>query len=312
MTQPKHAFEADDRGRYYRRPTDGLELVSVTNALSVGMAKYGLPLWYARLAAEYAVEHQGRLMLLSRTDPLAAIAEIKEAAERARDEAADLGSRVHALAEAHLLGRILPVEDGDDVAAQFIAQYERFLADFGVDLQRDVVATEMTVANPAAGYAGTLDIILRLCLDGFLPGSAPKRVTDPAAYGTWLIDIKTSLTRSVTQCYPEHPLQLTALRDATEAWMPDDTVVPMPRGITGAAVLSLRPKSYALIPMPTRDVERGAWKGVTTLARWKHDEWPGEYDYRPVLPSGRFKPKRGTTADETSPQRAKQTRKAAS
>lgn len=310
MTSPKYAHETDN-GRYYVRPTDGAEFVSVTNALSVGMAKYGLPLWYARLAAEYAIEHQGALMRRSFADRDGAIKEIKEAAERAKDEAANLGTRVHALAEAHLLGRTLPEEDGDDIARLFIAQYEKFLADFEIDLERDVVATEMTVCNPAAGYAGTLDILLRLALDGFIPGTAPKRVEDPAQRGLWLIDIKTSLTRSPNQCYPENPLQLTALRDCTETWMPDDTVQPMPRGITGAAVLNLRTSKYELIPLPTTDAERKAFRAVATLAQWKHSEWTGEYDYRPIRPSGRFKPKRGTTADETSPQREKKTRKVA-
>lgn len=310
MTNPKYAHESDN-GRYYTRPTDGLELVSVTNALSVGMAKYGLPLWYARLAAEYAIEHQGALMRRSLTDRDGAIKEIKEAAERAKDEAANMGSRVHALAEAHLLGRTLAVEEHDDIAALFIAQYEKFLADFEIDLERDVVATEMTVANPAVGYAGTLDIMLRLPLDGFLPGTAPKHVDDPAERPIWLIDIKSSLTRSVTQCYPENPLQLTALRDCPEVWLPDGTVAPMPTPVTGCAVLNLRQKSYELIPMPTRDVERQAFRAVATLALWKHDEWSGEYDYRPIRPSGRFKPKRGTTADQTSPQREKKTRKVA-
>ena len=310
MTSPKHAHETEN-GRYYTRPTDGREFVSVTNALSVGMAKYGLPLWYARLAAEYAIEHQGALMARSLTDRDGAIKEIKEAAERAKDEAANMGTRVHALAEAHLLGRTLVPEDGDHIARLFIDQYEKFLADFEIDLQRDVVATEMTVCNPSAGYAGTLDICLRLPLDGFLPGAAPKRVDDPERRPIWLIDIKSSLTRSATQCYPENPLQLTALKDCTEAWMPDDTIEPMPRPISGAAVLNLRQRSYELIPLPTTDAERKAFRAVATLAQWKHDEWTGEYDYRPIRPSGRFKPKRGTTADQTSPQREKKQRKVA-
>lgn len=309
MTSPKHAFETDN-GRYYTRPGTGEQLISVTNALSVGMSKYGLPLWYARLAAEFAIENQGALMRQSRLDKDGAIREIKEAAERAKDAAADMGTRVHALAEAHLLGRTLAPEEGDDVAALFIKQYEKFLADFDIDLDRDVIATEMTVANLQVGYAGTLDIILRLALDGFVPGMPVKRVDDNAARGRWLIDIKTSLTRSANQCYPENALQLTGLRDCREAWMPDDSIEPMPTGITGCAVLNLRQKSYELIPLPTRDVERAAFRSVVTLAKWKHAEWLGEYDYRPIRPSGRFKPKRGTTADETSPQQAKKSRKA--
>ena len=309
MTNPKFAHESDN-GRYYTRPGTGEELVSVTNALSVGMAKYGLPLWYARLAAEYAVENLGSLTVRSRLDKDGAISEIKEAAERAKDKAANLGTRVHALAEAYLLGHRLPAEDGDDVAQLFITQYEKFLTDFDIDLERDVVATEMTVANLAVGYAGTLDIMLRLPFDGFVPGMPTRKVGDPTERGTFLIDIKTSLTRAVTQCYPENALQVTALRDCREAWLPDGTIEPMPQGVVGCAVLNLRTKSYALIPMPSTDLERKAFRSVAYLASWKHSEWPGEYDYRPISPSGRFKPKRGTKNDETSPQRTT-TRKSA-
>jgi len=94
--------------------------------------------------------------------------------------------------------------------------------------------------------------------------------------------------------------QLTALRSCREMWMPDDTIVPMMRGIKGAAVLSLRTKTYKLIPLPSGPAEFSAFKGALTLTKWIHGSWPGNYDHRPVTPKGTFEPKRGGGAKKST------------
>ena len=294
MTSPRHA-ESTAQGRYYHHPITGQQLVSVTNILGTGVSKFGIPLWYSRLAAEYAMDHLPQIVARSRTDRDGAIKEIKGYPETVRDQLGDLGTRIHDQAEAHLTGRQLVP---DDEAAPYVAQYEKFLADFGVNLNRDVVSTELTVANPALGYAGTLDIMLMLGLDGYAEGKVKLLPNDERAL--WLIDIKTSKTRSSTECYPEHALQVTALRGCTEMWMPDDTIVPMMRGIKGAAVLSLRTKTYKLIPLPSGPAEFSAFKGALTLTKWIHGSWPGNYDHRPVTPKGTFEPKRGGGAKKST------------
>lgn len=297
MTEPRHAHDVDGKGRFYTHPVTGQQLISVTNALSVGMAKYGLPLWYAANAAEYAMDNLPAIVARSRTDRDGALKDIKAAAERVRDKAANLGTRVHDLAEAHVLGNKLAREEGDETAELFIDQYLKFLSDYGIDIGADIVSAEMTVADPDAGYAGTLDVLANMRLDGFMPGGAVKRLRNPTAL--WQYDIKTSMTRASTQVYASHALQLTALKHAKEMWLPDDSVAPMVRGIKGCAVLNLRPKTYRFIPLPTGVPEVKAWRSILTLAHWLHDEWPGEYDYRPLLPDATFVPKRGTkTTDE--------------
>lgn len=296
MTSPRQA-EATAKGRYYTRPGDDTAtLISVTNVLSVGCAKPALVPWAAKIAAEYAIEHQGALMARSLTDRDGAIKQIKEQVTVARDKAADLGSRIHALAEAHALGTTLPREDGDDEADKYLAQYRKFLADFDIDLDQHVEATELTVANPALGYAGTLDQMLWLTLDGFLPGQAVGNLGDDRAL--WIVDTKTSATRAATSVYGEYALQLTALRKATEMWLPDGTIARFPaEQIKGAAVLNLRQRTYELIPVPTDLPEWQAFQGCLALAKWMHgtghDINGGEY--RPVGPSGRAKPKRTST-----------------
>lgn len=290
MTDPKHAQDTD-HGRYYTHPVTGQQLVSVTNVLSTGFTKFGIPKWYANNAADYAIDNLPTVITRARTDRDGIRKEIAEAAERARDSAAGLGTRVHHLADAHVTGQPVADEDGDAEAGLYVAQYLRFLDDFGIDLTRDFIAAEASVADPDAGYAGTLDAICCLPLDGYVDGKV--KATEPGARQPWMYDIKTSRKRAATQTYPDHALQLAALRHAKEMWLPDDTTTRMPR-VVGAAVLNLRPKSYEFIPLPTRrDRELAAFHHVLGACRWLHGDWPGDYDHRPVTPTGRFKPKRG-------------------
>lgn len=298
MTSPRHAYEKDEKGRYYTHPVTGQDLISVTNVLGVGFAKFGLPIWYANNAADWALDNLPQVVARSRTDRPGVRADIVGAAERSRDSAAGLGTRVHGLAEAHLLGRLLPEEEGDHEAGLYVAQYQKFLKDFGVDLTRDVVASEMTVADPSLGYAGTLDIILELALDGYIDGKV-NAIPDGQPRRRWLIDIKTSRKRAATQTYPNHAIQLAALRHARECWVQlangTDSVEPMPRSIVGAAVLNLREKTYKLIPLPANVPEFQIFKAVLSQARWAKETWPGDYDHRPITPAGRFEPKRSTS-----------------
>lgn len=294
MTSPRHA-EATALGRYYNHPTTGQQLISVTNALSVGCAKPSLVPWAAKIVAVEAIEQLPILTHRLRTeDPETVRKELSASVKVARDKAADMGSRVHALAEAHVLGVELPYEDGDDDCAPFVEQLVKFFTDFDVDFQRDVEATELTVAYPSLGYAGTLDLLVRLPLDGYVPGMATKRVDDPSKRGLWLVDYKSSLTRAATSVYGEYALQLTALRRAREAWLPDGEITSVPKGIVGTAVLNLRRRTYELIPLPSGDAEWAAFQGCLAIAKWMHstgaDVAKGEH--RPVTPSGATKAKR--------------------
>jgi len=322
MSNPRHAFE-DDHGRYYNIPGIDKPLVSVTNAIGTGLAKHGLPRWYANSAAEVAWELLP-MMLNSLRKPLCGIARwtdeerpcgecqpcvdrrIKQAAEEKRDSAAFLGTRVHELAEAHVLGKRLATLEGDDEAGLYVVQYLKFLKDFGIDLDRDIVAAESTVVHESAGYAGTGDLWVRLPFDGFLFETdratghkrvKVKKVDDPAQWGTFLIDLKTSRKRSSTQSYPDNAMQLAALRHAPKMLLPDDTLTPnIP--VRGCATLQLRPKTYRLIPLPADTREYGLFTNTLNLASFVHHEWPGDFGHRPITPAGRIVPKRGQKEED--------------
>jgi hypothetical protein len=297
MTSPRHA-EATALGRYYTHPTTGEQLISVTNVLSVGCAKPALVPWAAKIAAEWAMDHLPQLVHRSRTEDRESLRkEISAQVTVARDKAADLGSRIHALAEAHVLGTTLAEEEGDDQAAPYVKQYEAFLRDFNVDITKDIESVELTVANPFLGYAGTLDLLVWLNLDGFIPGMG-TRPTDGGKKALWLVDLKTSATRAAASVYGEYALQLAALRHAKEMWLPDDTVIPMVGGIKGAAVLNLRQRTYELVPLPTGQQELDAFKGSLVLAKWMHETGQAvtRGDFRPITAQGSAKPKRARKA----------------
>lgn len=307
MTSPRRA-ESTSLGRYYQAPDASqanTPLISVTNVLSVGCAKPALVPWAAKIAAQYAMNNLPTLVARSRTeDPEELRKEVSRQVTVARDKAADLGSRIHALAEAHVTGAALAEEEGDDEARHYVTQYQRFLDDFNIDIDRDVEASEMTVANPGHGYAGTGDLWVRLPFDGYVDGKLAP-VTDPAKRGLFLVDIKTSATRPATSVYGEYALQLTALRRCVEAWLPNDTVIAAPP-VVGCAVLNLRRRTYELVPLPSGKAEWDAYLGCLALAKWMHG--PGNAvnkgEHRPVTPAGRAKPKRGTKTTPTATPKA--------
>ncbi|GAA2990300.1 hypothetical protein GCM10017559_07880 [Streptosporangium longisporum] len=243
MTDPKHARDTDN-GRYYQDPKSGALYMSVTNALNT-LNKPALAPAAAKVTAEYFAEHLPTAVKASRNPAAmdefikAAKAEHKTVWETRRD----LGSRVHALAEAHVLGT--PIE-ADAEAAPFVDQYALFLKEFGVNPSDDIDAVEVTVLDRTHRYGGTADLWMRLTN---LPAGQPD--------GLWLVDIKTSLTKSASTVYQDHPLQLAALRYAELALGPDDSEHPIPE-FAGAAILNLRQHAYGFVPVPaTREVHAG-------------------------------------------------------
>jgi hypothetical protein len=253
VTNPKHANDTP-QGRYYTDPAGGPDLVSVTNVLGTSVAKHALQPWAVKLTVEYVLERRIEVARRAITDRTALVKEIKAVHGDARDRAADLGNRIHAGAEARILGA--PVADDPEILP-YLAQLDRWLTLWSVDIPRDVVATEITCLHRRLGYAGTADLMI------WLP-------TGPdGARELWLIDYKTSATRSAKSVYPENTQQLAALRFCEVVLLPDDTDQPMPK-IQRAGVLNLRAKSHALVEMPAGRDAHAAFRGALANAVWHH------------------------------------------
>lgn len=258
MTSPTYANTLPGRGRYYFHPNGQEQWPSVTNVLDTSISKPALVPWAAKITAEKAWKTLPQMVKASRTAKAreALTKEIKGEVRIAKDMAADLGSRVHALAEAYVLGK--PMAD-DPEAQPFVDQVLRFYSEYGINPALDIEAAEATVLNRRVGYAGTGDLWVWLNLDG------ERRL--------WLLDYKTSLTRAVNSVYPEYGMQLAAIAKADLVLLDDGTEVPAPGPIYGTAILNLRTKDYGLWRMPyDGDVNAAfnAFKGALTNTKYLH------------------------------------------
>ncbi|WP_336214485.1 hypothetical protein [Nonomuraea sp. LPB2021202275-12-8] len=250
MTDPKWARPTSN-GRFYEDPAQpGKLYVSATNVLDKMVAIHALAPSAADLTARYGMDHLDEA-LQAAADPEAReafIGKAKRHYENVWEKRRDLGSKVHAAAEAHVLGGENR-HAADPEVKPFLGQYLRFLDEYQVDLRKDVEAVECTALHRGRGYGCTTDLWAHL------------QPEEPHPAGRWIIDIKTSLTKPASQVYPQMALQLAANRFAEVALDPFDKEFPVPEFV-GAAILNLRPWSYGFIPMPA---DHNAYRAFVSL-----------------------------------------------
>ncbi|GAB2696882.1 hypothetical protein [Kitasatospora kifunensis] len=253
MTEPRLA-KPTEHGRYYTDPAGGPDLISVTNVLDTSVHKHALRPWAVRLTVEWVLEHRIEVARRAITDRAALVHELKAVSQAVSEAAADLGTRVHLACEQRLLRAPIP---NDAQVRPYLRRFDMWLAEWGVDIDRDVVATEITVLHRRLGYAGTADLMI------WLPTGPGARME------LWLIDYKSSATRSARSVYAENSQQLAALRFAEAVLLPDDTDGGMP-AIERTAVLNLRQRSHALVEMPGNQDAFRAFRGALVNAQWHH------------------------------------------
>ncbi|NDZ63607.1 hypothetical protein [Streptomyces cyaneofuscatus] len=259
MTDPRHAV-ATERGRYYRDPAGGPDLISVTNALS-SIAKPALLPWAAGRAADAVIAAPIAAARRARSEPAKLRRELVAAHRIYTDEARNLGTRVHNRAVALVLNAPYPADPEVEPYAIELARWFRL---WRVDFARDVEAIETTVVHRRYGYAGTGDLWI------WLPTGPHGRRQ------LWLIDYKTSAKKPDTVVYDEQPLQLAALRHAPVLLLPDDTDAPaLP--VRRTALLNLRTRSHRLIEVPSGREQFRAFLAATRTARYLHNA-PSAYD----------------------------------
>ena len=182
---------------------------------------------------------------------------VSNAHKRTKDAAADAGTEAHKAIERHILGE--PIGDLGELAQ---ASFENFL-EFEKQLEPRWEASELTVFNPTAKYAGTLDFIAEIPALG---------------EGLTLGDIKTG-----KGVYLEVALQLAAYRFAEFATTAhNNEKVDMPK-TERAVVLHLRPDSWELVPVQADTEAFQMFLHVSNVAwftrRGNGDSWilPAEY-----------------------------------
>lgn len=209
---------APRRGRdgRYSLP-DGSKHISVTN-----IKKDGVPLdltgWAGWEAGLLAVESVPKLIRLRGLEERRKAAYwLGQAAERKKREAGALGSAVHDAFEAYILG-----EPTGELSPEVRPFFDAFLRFMEIE-QPEFEATELVLANPDDGWAGTADAF----------GTLPRR-----AAGLHLLDWK-----SGSGTYADFAMQLAAYRRATVGWTKDGTEITPPT-TEQAFVVHVRPDKY--------------------------------------------------------------------
>jgi hypothetical protein len=267
---------------WYRVPGTDTKLRRVTTILNQGSTKGDvLSIWAANLVAEVALANLPRLVSTSlHAEQRAETYDwLRRAPLRKRDERADIGSAVHQIIEAHVLGQPLPADVmNDDEMAPYLTHFLRFVDEWQVTFE----ASEMVVGSFEYGYAGTLDYLLKS------PLIAAE--FDIQASTVLLGDTKTGGELDVKGVYPEAALQMSAYRKAGVAWLRDGTKVPMPATHDRGVVLHLRPEGYRLIPIACGDDVFAQFRITQQAADWisgLSKTVVGEALALPVTPEGK-------------------------
>lgn len=223
-------------GRFY--PWDNDKYVSVTTAISDGIAKPGLNRWFLKNMAEIAARNRKKLAAI-RTIPQAKEWLLNLYYEKKDNTAANLGSNVHSICEKKSLG----LDPGviSDEALPFVLAYDAFVERW----KPEYLESECTIFSRQHGYAGTADGIVRI--NGKI----------------YIMDIKTGKT-----VYPEAALQMAAYRYGDFIGRPNGIEDPIP-AIQGAFVLHLRPEGYEVVPVDSGPDTFDTFLSALDIFRWQ-------------------------------------------
>jgi hypothetical protein len=252
---------------FYKCHVTGAMLRSVTTILSQGSPKEALIHWAGNLVAETAMEHLPRLIRASRNphDAKDAYDWLRRAHTRKKDERADIGTAVHNIIEAHVLGTPISEEiTGNPEMKPYIDNFERFVDEWRITF----TASEMVVADYDHKFAGTLDYLLRSPLLAEALGCSPDIDIPGDTKTGGELDEKT-YDGGIKGVYPEAGIQMSAYRKATYGWLRDGTRVEMPPRHDVGVVLHLRPEGYRLYPVNCGDEVFEAFTYIRRVAEFQ-------------------------------------------
>jgi hypothetical protein len=240
---PPPGLWRDEHHRYFYKGSGALPSVSTI----VGIVDKSGPLvgWAKRETAACAIRNHDMLETMIKSGGKeAAQAWLSAIPDYQRDEAADLGSRIHALADA--------LQRGEDIKptgleVPYLRAYRRFLE----VVKPEIVYSETMIANLTHGFGGTFDMGARID-------------------GVWyLLDIKTG-----NKVYGETALQLAGYSLGEFTATPDDpTPQPLPAW-ERFGVIHLQPDAWELIPFDVTDEDRTAFVHFAHGWAWNKNRKP--------------------------------------
>ena len=218
---------------------------SVTTVLAI-KDKPALVGWAKRETAACAIRNLGVLeRMVQSGGPQAAIDWLKKIPDFQRDTAADLGTQVHAMAEAIGRGELLPLEEP---LRPYLVAYRRDFLDL---FAPRFLAVEAMVCSERYEYGGTADAFVEI------------------AGEIWLLDYKTG-----SGVYPDAALQLAGLARAQFIGRPGDPVqYPIPAA-TRFGILHIRPEGARLYPVTVNRETVAAFLDARRLYAW--DQGPAK------------------------------------
>lgn len=235
---PVNSETSVEGSRYYIHPVTGERFISVTTVLS-HIAKFGLVPWAAKLSATAAFDRLPMLVRASRiplcnstkTDDACGLCRdcltywLADRHNQVRDDAADLGIKLHDAAESNaLFGEGIHI---DEDVLPFVEQFRRWRTAY----QPEFLASEMTVISRKWGFAGTLDAILHFEIESGLDAALAHLTGLPLC-----VDWKTSKSVDIAKGW-----QVVAYSNADAVLLPDGTELPMPE-IKGGLIVHIRPE----------------------------------------------------------------------
>ena len=219
---------------------DGVEYPGVTGILKVLDKSGPLMSWAARMTAEAAVAALPSLpALLESVGPQGVVKALTARSAWKNEEARDLGTDVHAMADLIATGQPLPAMS--ELTMKRVDAYEQWWRASGWRLR----ASEYMVVNPTIGYGGTGDL---LCYD--------------RDGRTVLADIKTG-----KGVYHETALQLAAYGAAEWLDTGDGSLYAMP-AVDRYAVIHVTADTVKEIDVVIGKGEVDAFKACMALDRW--------------------------------------------
>ncbi|UUW88433.1 hypothetical protein [Pimelobacter simplex] len=275
---------------YYADHTTGDRLRSVTTILGGGVPKPALIHWAGNMVADSAIENLPALVAASRNpEQLAELRRwITRAHTRKKDERAEVGGLVHKVIESRLLGTPLPrvIRVGETewaINGPELAPFLEHFLRFEDEWQPRWTASEMVVANPEHGWAGTLDYLIgadgrigdALRAAGWDVDPAGDLMGDTKTGGDWIVPADGSAPHPkilgsghVHGVYPEAGLQMSAYRQGKVCWLRDGSKAPMPATAEVGVVLHLRPEGYRLYPARCGELEYRYFRHAQMVDEW--------------------------------------------
>lgn len=240
---------------------------SVTTILGA-LPKDALKAWAAKVVAEFAFDRLSTWGTMNRGE---AVEWLKREPLRYTADRADVGSAIHAAAEAYVLQAPIRGDFGEEerkALAHFVGWVETLAVKF--------VATEASVYNRTQKYAGTLDAILEIPyrrLLALVDGNealVPWRPREGRDVVTLLVDYKTGGDVAEGKgVYPEVALQLAAYARAEFQGLPNGKEAPLPV-LDGAAVLHVQAGGWRFVPVDAlRDDVWNSFLYVREVFRWR-------------------------------------------